>query len=109
MSTDVAERGLAVTVVDQNPRPGGQIYRFPAVASTMSRQPDRGGTLRQHLAEHSERITYLSDHSVVGIYPERRLGLCGPGGFRILEADHLVLAPGAYEYVPRFPGGPCRA
>ena len=100
----LAERGLAVTVVDQNPRPGGQIYRFPAVASTMPRQPDRGGTLRQHLAEHSERITYLSDHSVVGIYPERRLGLCGPGGFRILEADHLVLAPGAYEYVPPFPG-----
>ena len=23
---------------------------------------------------------------------------------RIVEADHLVLAPGAYEYVPPFPG-----
>jgi len=100
----LAERGLSVTVVDQNPRPGGQIYRFPAVASITPGQPDRGGTLRQHLGEHSERITYLSEHSVVGIYPERRLGLCGPDGFRILDADQLVLAPGAYEYVPPFPG-----
>jgi len=100
----LAERGLSVTVVDQNPRPGGQIYRYPAVPSTKPRQPDRGGALREHLAEHSDRITVLSDHNVVGIYPERRLGLCGPEGFRILAADRLVLAPGAYEYVPPFPG-----
>ena len=100
----LAERGLKVTVVDQNPRPGGQIYRYPAVPSTKPRDPDRGGALRELLAEHSDLITVLSGHNVVGIYPERRLGLCGPEGFRILEADRLVLAPGAYEYVPPFPG-----
>ena len=100
----LAERGLSVTIVDQAPRPGGQIYRFPAVPSTKPQEPDRGAKLRHHLAEHTGRIAHLPEHHVVGIYPERRLGVCGPDGFRILESDHLVLAPGAYEYVPPFPG-----
>ena len=100
----LAERGLSVTIVDQNPRPGGQIYRHPAIAPARPPQPNRGDELRDRLAEQSDRITLLSGHDVVGVYPERRLGICGPDGFRILEADHLVLAPGAYEYVPPFPG-----
>jgi len=100
----LAERGQPVTLIDQNPNPGGQIYRFPAVPPRSARTPDRGTELRQRLAEHSERITCLTGHQVVGIYPDRRLGVCSPDGFRILEPDHLVLAPGAYEYVPPFPG-----
>jgi NADPH-dependent 2,4-dienoyl-CoA reductase/sulfur reductase-like enzyme len=100
----LAERGLSVTVVDQNPHPGGQIYRFPAVTPKTPQTPERGAMLRQHLAEHSERITVLPEHNLVDIHPGLRLSLCGPDGFRIVEADHLVLAPGAYEYVPPFPG-----
>ena len=100
----LAERGLAVTVVDQNPHPGGQIYRYPAVTPKSPPPPDRGAALRQHLAEHSDRITVLAEHNVVDIHPGPRLGLCGPDGFRIVESDHLVMAPGAYEYVPPFPG-----
>ena len=100
----LAEQGLAVTLVDQNPRPGGQIYRFPAVPPKVPRPTDRGVALRKRLLELPDQIHVLANHDVVGCFPNRRLTVCGPDGFRMLEADHLVLAPGAYEYVPPFPG-----
>ncbi len=103
----LAERGLPVTIVDQNPIPGGQIYRYPAVPPVRPRTPDRGSALRVLLDEHSERITLLSGHQVTNIETadaERRVSVCGPGGLRTLQPDQLVLAPGAYEYVPPFPG-----
>ncbi|MDP7276641.1 MAG: FAD-dependent oxidoreductase [Planctomycetaceae bacterium] len=100
----LAEQGLPVTLVDQNPRPGGQIYRFPAVPPMVPRPPDRGALLRKRLLELPDRITVLANHDVVGCFPNHRLTVCGPEGFRMLEADHLILAPGAYEYVPPFPG-----
>ena len=100
----VAGCGLDVTLVDQNSHAGGQIYRVPAVTPHRPNPPTRGDQLREQLSELGDRIELFSDREVLGIFEQRRLALRGPRGWETLEAEHLLLATGAYEYVPPFPG-----
>jgi NADPH-dependent 2,4-dienoyl-CoA reductase/sulfur reductase-like enzyme len=49
-------------------------------------------------------MTLRTGTAVWGVFPPRRLALSGGAGPEFIEAEHLVLAPGAAEYVPPFPG-----
>src|SRR5262249_10205518 len=50
------------------------------------------------------RITVQIQTGVWSLFPPRSLALQGPRGQETVEAEQLILAPGAYEYVPPFPG-----
>jgi NADPH-dependent 2,4-dienoyl-CoA reductase/sulfur reductase-like enzyme len=100
-----AEAGLTPLVIDENPQAGGQIYRQPPAALRGDQpHPDaRGVALLGRFRGH-ERIERLTGTSAWGVFPPRRLAVAGGDGPRVIEAEHLVLAPGAYEYLPPFPG-----
>jgi NADPH-dependent 2,4-dienoyl-CoA reductase/sulfur reductase-like enzyme len=105
-----AETGLEPIVVDEQARPGGQIYRqsppslsAPAI-SRRDRAAQRGAELLRRFHALAGRITLHADTDVWAIFPPRKLALRGSDGSPTWEADHLILAPGAYEYVPPFPG-----
>ncbi|MEM8997603.1 MAG: FAD-dependent oxidoreductase, partial [Acidobacteriota bacterium] len=105
-----AERGVAVTVIDENARTGGQIYRQPPAAfgttnGTPGADDRRGLALRERFeALIGEGIEWLGHTTAWGVFPPRRLALERDGAFQMIEAEGLILAPGAYEMVPPFPG-----
>ncbi len=101
--------GVAVTVVDEAPAPGGQIYRRPPEAFNISAEPSgpekaRGEALLGDFHEARERIEFLADTVVLGLFEGRRLLLAHEGGTREISAEVLVLACGAYERTVPFPG-----
>jgi len=105
-----AEAGVRPLVIDENPRIGGQIYRQPPPSRTSRHQTpltpaaQRGAELLRRFASLDDRITLLIDTAVWGLFPPRRLALQAKDGWDLIEADQLILAPGAFEYVPPFPG-----
>jgi NADPH-dependent 2,4-dienoyl-CoA reductase/sulfur reductase-like enzyme len=100
-----AESGLRPLVVDENPRPGGQIYRQPPAALPGPRPPaHRGASLLRRWQQHQDRIEFLAGAVAWGVFPPRRLAVARGDAGQLIEAEHLVRAPGAYEYLPPFPG-----
>jgi NADPH-dependent 2,4-dienoyl-CoA reductase/sulfur reductase-like enzyme len=105
-----AEAGLEPMVLDEQPRAGGQIYRQPPPAfsarpvAATGPSARRGAELLGRFDSLRDRITLLSETRAWGVFPPRRLAVSGPHGWDMIEAEALVLAPGAYEYVPPFPG-----
>jgi NADPH-dependent 2,4-dienoyl-CoA reductase/sulfur reductase-like enzyme len=51
-----------------------------------------------------ERMEVLANTFVWGVFPERRLAIGHREGWQVVQGEHLLLATGAYEYVPPFPG-----
>src|SRR5436189_61883 len=80
-------------------RPGGG----PSARRTAAADP-RGAKLLDRFAALGDRIELLAGATAWGLFPPRRLAVGVADGTRFLDAEHLVLAPGAYEYVPPFPG-----
>ena len=102
--------GCAVTVVDENPQAGGQIYRQPPGALKMDKadgdgpEHQRGRALLEQFHGLGSRLAFLSESTVWGIFEGHRVAVSRGAGWRMIEADNLILSPGAHEYVPPFPG-----
>ncbi|HEX5596682.1 MAG TPA: NAD(P)/FAD-dependent oxidoreductase [Micromonosporaceae bacterium] len=112
--------GAQVCVVDEQQRPGGQIYRQPPVGFAASgRQAAAGRTLLAEAAAAPE-VTWLPDTSVWGIFGTRTgldsyaghtpqpgrilVAVHGPEGAGLLEPRSLILTAGAYDLPVPFPG-----
>jgi NADPH-dependent 2,4-dienoyl-CoA reductase/sulfur reductase-like enzyme len=100
----LAEAGVRPLVIDENPLPGGQIYRQPAVACPARTPVPAGSSLLRRFAENEPRLELLLGTSVWGLFAERRLAVVRDGRSQTIQAQHLILAPGAHEYLPPFPG-----
>jgi NADPH-dependent 2,4-dienoyl-CoA reductase/sulfur reductase-like enzyme len=104
------ECGLQPTIIDENIDSGGQIYRQPPStfrfepSARGSLQSERGTELRKRFHAFSDRMELYQNTKVWGVFDSRRLAVTTTGGWQMIEAEQLVLAPGAYEYVPPFPG-----
>lgn len=105
-----AEAGLKPFVIDENPQIGGQIYRQPpssfAAPKYQQDSPtaDHGSKLRRRFQQFHDRIELLTNATVWGVFPPKRLAVSRDTGWEMIDADALILAPGAYEYVPPFSG-----
>jgi hydrogen cyanide synthase HcnB len=106
----LAELGLQSTVIDENSDTGGQIYRQPPTTFETSRnsestmKPDRGAQLRGRFRELSGKIEISFNAKVWGVFGKRRLAVTSKTGWSLIDSDRLLLAPGAYEFVPPFQG-----
>ena len=74
---EAAKVGVSVTVLDENARPGGQIYRQLNAGFTVS-APDvlghdyqRGQELLAEFGSIADRVEYLDDTLVWALSPER--------------------------------------
>jgi NADPH-dependent 2,4-dienoyl-CoA reductase/sulfur reductase-like enzyme len=90
-----ADRGLAVTLIDNSPLLGGQIWRGT------SPEPVRA-------ANRHQRITVAASTSVIRADTRDGGGALlmvrGPEGMRVIDAPAVVLATGASELSLPFPG-----
>ena len=113
------EHGVSVTIIDEQPRAGGQILRQPPRTFTVERW------LPGKLYDHSKRALQSMDErtdvdwrlssSVLGIFrpsafrvrAERsghELWIQGPAGTSFLRAKTVLVAAGCYERPLAFPG-----
>ncbi len=99
-ATAAARSGAAVTVLDDNPNPGGQIWRSSLTAGS---NPQRARALD---AFASTRAVHLAGHRVIDAPAPQTLRAFADAT-RIIETftwDKLILATGARERFLPFPG-----
>jgi hydrogen cyanide synthase HcnB len=106
----MGEAGLRPTIIDENPTIGGQIFRQKPKAfrhgpdASSSPAAQRGAALRQRFEQLHDQFELMTDTTVWGIFKHNQIAIIRGGSWQIIEAQQLVLAPGAYEYVCPFPG-----
>lgn len=105
---EAARAGVTVHVWDENPRPGGQIYRQPLAplraASNGARDAERGRRLLAELEAQASRVVLHSGALVWGVFDERTLTIAKPNGSVSVRPETLVLAQGAYDRPVPLPG-----
>jgi len=83
--------GMAVTLVDAQPEPGGQIWRGQWSGEAR-------GEARSAFAElRRSAVTLRLERRVIAAPQPGFLSVCGPSGPEHLPYDRLVLATGAQE------------
>lgn len=93
--------GLKTLVLDEQPHPGGQIYRLPLEGLRDSLQ---GRELRSDFQASRELLTRLPDTVVWGIFPDRTVGLTRQGKTHRVSFEKLIIASGAHDRPVPFPG-----
>jgi NADPH-dependent 2,4-dienoyl-CoA reductase/sulfur reductase-like enzyme len=99
--------GEAVTLLDEQPGPGGQIYRNIAEADEGQRKilgPDyvQGESLLAVLER--DGLDYRPGATVWEVTPDRTVNFTQGGKARAVSADRIIVATGAMERPMPFPG-----
>ena len=99
-ATVCARSGLSTVLFDEQPAPGGQIYR--AVTSTPLKRDTILGTDYWAGAELTQNFLtsgadYVPGATVWNLTREREIGVSVAGSARILTAERVILATGALE------------
>ena len=105
----LAQAGLRPILIDEAPRPGGQIYRQPPAGAERAAEALYGFEAGKAKALHSlvGRLGAAVEHrpgTLVWAIEHDMLDLLGPNGFERLRFDRLILATGAMDRVLPFPG-----
>src|ERR1044072_9697018 len=99
-ATTCGHAGASTLLLDEQPAPGGQIYRGieqGAIADRTVRGPDyyRGEALVQALRQ--ARLDYIRSASVWQVNADREIGVSVRGESRIVKAGHVVIATGGQQ------------
>lgn len=102
----LARHGLPVTLIDEQPTAGGQIFRAPSPYARQTVPPNHefsgGDALRQKLTASSVDVRFST--RVWGLSPTLTLDLIGPDGIDQLPPSTVVVANGATERFLPFQG-----
>jgi len=105
-----ARAGVKVTLLDENERLGGQIYRqfengFKVTDSkVLGRDHEKGLELLSQFSSMSDKIRYLNNATVWGIFKSHTLAFARNGTSSSLSFKNLLVATGAYDRPVPFPG-----
>lgn len=107
---EAVNAGVQVTILDENPKAGGQIFRqmedgFKVVDPTaLGRDYPRGRKLLQAFKNVASRIDYRPEAVVWGLFEDRELTFGQNDSAGRMRYDRLIVAPGAYDRPVPFPG-----
>ncbi|MGE0718945.1 MAG: NAD(P)/FAD-dependent oxidoreductase [Alphaproteobacteria bacterium] len=106
-ATLAAEKGIDTVLFDEQPMPGGQIYRSVGKSPVRDRAilgEDywKGGALVD--AFQASRAAYVPNATVWQLAPDREIGVSVGGAARLVRADRVILATGAMERPMPIPG-----
>src|SRR5438105_6765361 len=103
-AASAAALGVEVMLVDEQARPGGQVFRRP-VAGGAPELPAYASRLAKLYDEPSRSgIAYKAAHCLWGLSPDGTVFVSSAGGTRAYAPRKLVLATGAYEWALPIPG-----
>lgn len=109
----LAPYGLSITVVDEQARPGGQIYRQPPKSFTVKNWLKGGlykeGLARLSAASKAPNVCWRLSTTVLGVFDDESadyssVWVSGPEGMATIRARAVLLVPGCYEAPAAFPG-----
>ncbi|MBN1828406.1 MAG: FAD-dependent oxidoreductase [Deltaproteobacteria bacterium] len=107
-AVEAAARGASVVVIDENSRPGGQLFKqiHKFFGSREHHAGIRGIDMAVLLLDECRRfgVRMILESAVYGIFSDGVLGVKGGSGTRLMRADRIVLATGASENALTFPG-----
>jgi thioredoxin reductase/bacterioferritin-associated ferredoxin len=104
---EAARAGLCVHVYDENPGPGGQIYRQATIhtrGGQFGGRETRGARLLDEFRGVASRVTLHAQAVVWAVFDERTLAVWENGASETVRAGVLVLATGAYDRPVPMPG-----
>ncbi len=106
-ATQVANQGVSVALLDEQPAPGGQIYRaIESVPEQRARQLgeeyQRGRKIVEAFKQSS--ADYFPNTQVWSLTQNKEVGLTYQQQSRIITADQVIIATGAMERPVPFPG-----
>ena len=102
--------GAHVVMLDEGPRPGGQIYRqFPdgfrvTEPAGLGHDYARGQELQEEFTAVADRIQYFEEAVVWGVTPGREVDFVRRDESRSVRFGQLIIAVGAYDRPVPFPG-----
>ena len=107
---EAVQAGAKVTLLDENPRPGGQIYRQFSEGyrvtdpKALGKDYNRGQRLLAEFESVGDRVEYLSETLAWGIFKDQEVAL--KQGERSYSARYqkLIVSIGAYDRPVPFPG-----
>ncbi|MGI9436952.1 MAG: FAD-dependent oxidoreductase [Geminicoccaceae bacterium] len=103
----LGEAGCRTALLDEQPGPGGQIYRGIAAVDDARKRllgDDYAAGARLLSALDHGTVEHLAGATVWQVTPDRRLSFSIDGKARSLNADQLLIATGAIERPMPFPG-----
>ena len=112
----LANHDIDITVVDEQARPGGQIYRQPPqqfkVQNWLSSHIYSSGKKLLEKVSRIKKIQWLTQTTVVGITKNREAGsvyvhnvtISSQSGAEDIEAKCVLIAPGCHDMSVIFPG-----
>lgn len=103
----VSGQGISCALLDEQPAPGGQIYRSiesvpDARAKTLGSEYLRGKSLAAAFRESD--VEYFPETRVWSLNNEREVGITHNSQSKIITADHILVASGAMERPVPFSG-----
>jgi NADPH-dependent 2,4-dienoyl-CoA reductase/sulfur reductase-like enzyme len=105
---EAAKAGAQVTLIDENARPGGQLFKqiHKFFGSEAHRAGVRGVQIGQDLLQeaHEADVEIRLNTVVYGLFDDKCLGLVCGDHTEDLQADAIILATGANESALTFPG-----
>ncbi len=107
---EAAKAGVMVTLLDENPRPGGQIYRqfekgFKVTdPEVLGGDYEKGLDLLNQFSSLGDKIKYMNNATVWGIFDNNTLAFARNGFSSSLSYGKLLVANGAYDRPVPFPG-----
>lgn len=107
-AVEAAQAGAQVTVIDENIKPGGQLFKqiHKFFGSREHQAGTRGFKIGNALLEETRKlgVEVILDAAVYGIFEDNLLAYIKDGKDRTLKAEKIVLATGASENALAFPG-----
>jgi len=102
-----ADAGLSTVLFDEQPSPGGQVYRSITATpfkrgTILGKDYWRGAALVA--AMQASGAQYVANTSVWSLTRERELGIATGGGMQLLRAHRVILCTGAIERPFPVPG-----
>lgn len=108
-AVEAAKAGAKVTVLDENLKPGGQLFKqiHKFFGSREHKAGIRGFRIGEKLLKETEElgVDVLLDAAVYGLYKDGLIAYIKDGKDHTLKAKKIVLATGASENALAFPGG----
>ncbi|HVM79998.1 MAG TPA: NAD(P)/FAD-dependent oxidoreductase [Stellaceae bacterium] len=106
---EAVRRGCRVTVIDEGPRPGGQIYRQPHPALHGEDFAEPSELARKHRLIDGfqaviDRIDYRAEANVYAVFPNGEIHLAQGDRTEVLRPDAMIIATGVREQAIPFPG-----
>jgi D-hydroxyproline dehydrogenase subunit alpha len=107
---ELCRQGAQVAIVDENPQPGGQVYRRFAKEFTAEDERSlgvnyaKGKKLIEEFLQVGKQCAVLNDTHVWGGFADNQLSLRHEDKIALIKYNKLLLAEGASERPSVFPG-----